>query len=330
LSIMMGEMMPRMGKRGHRVCGLIMAAAGTLVSNARAQEPGAERPGLVLIHIRASDPCFDHARFVRELRARLPEKRVELTTANAQAEVQVVRHEQGYQAELVLHAASTATRHRTISSRTCDEAADGVAFITSVALEERPPAAEQAPKSQSPGNQAPAPRDWEVRAAVGAQLAFAVLPKTTVGPALSVYGGHRRAGWWSPGIELGFIVLPPVHITEPAGVARFSLWQFTLDLCPSQAKVHVFWLRPCAYGTAGRLRSEGRDTEDAQLRHRPYLTAGAELVVGADVGRFIDLIVRGSWAAALIVDSYQFNDEIFYEQDPFSYGLGAQLSVTLF
>lgn len=319
--------MPHMGKSVHPIGGLILTAACTLVTHARGSD--AQQPRAVLIHVQDSDPCFDHARFLRDLRSRLPERRLELTKEEAQIEVQVLRHDQDYQAVLVARSRDATTRRRTISSRTCEEAADGIAFITSVALDDPPPALEP-PQDTPPAHPPRAARTWEVRAAAGAHWAIAALPKTTVGPLLTIFGGHRRAGWWSPGVELGFVLLPPVHITESAGVARFSLWQFTLDLCPTQARVRALWLRPCAYGTAGRLRSEGKETENGQLRRRPHLTAGAELVMGVDVGRWIDVMVRGSWSTSLIVDSYQFNDEIFYEQSRFSYGLAAQLSVTLF
>jgi len=323
-------MVPRMGKRGRPVCGFILAVASTLISSAGAQESGAPQSAPLFIHIQNSHPCFDQERFLRDLRSRLPEKQVELTRDNAQAEVQVLRHEQGYQASLVLHSSGSATRPRVITSPTCDEATEGIAFITSVALEDQRQTAQSPSHAPVQESAVPQQKAWEMRAAVGAQLAVDVLPKTTAGPLLSVFGGRRRAGFWSPGIELGFLILPAVHVTQPAGVARFSQWHFTLDLCPTQGRVRAFWLRPCAYAAAGRLRSEGRETENGQLRHRPYLTAGAEVVLGVDLGRWVDLIVRGSWSAALIVDSYQLGDEIFYKQDPFNYGLGAQVSVTLF
>lgn len=322
---MVREMTRRVRKDWCRALRLGMAALCALTSSAQAQQSNATASP-VLIHIGASDPCFDQTRFVRDLGARLPGKQVKLTAQDAQADVQVLRLEHGYQARLLLLSSGTATLHRTISSATCAEAAEGIAFVTSVALDEN---LDQAPVPPQPRPDPPR-RKWEMRGAAGAQVAFGVLPRTTVGPHVSVYGGQRRAGFWSPGVELGFIALPPVELTESAGVARFSSWQLSLDLCPSQARVHAFWLRPCAYGTAGRLRSEGKETENGQLRRRPYLSAGAELIVGVDLGRWIDLIVRGSGAASLIVDSYQLGDEIFYEQSAFSYGLGAQLSVTLF
>ena len=321
---MVREIILRVGQGWRRALSLI-ATHCALTSAAHAHESTAAPPP-VLIHISTSDPCFDQARFVRDLAARLPDKRVELTAGSARADVQVLRLEHGYQAQLRLLSSGTTTLQRTISAATCAEAAEGIAFVTSVALDE------DLESTPHPSKASPAPerKGWEMRGAAGAQVAFAALPRTQLGPHLSVYGGDRRAAWWSPGVELGFVVLPPVEVSESAGVARFSLWQLTLDLCPTQARLRAFWLRPCAYGTAGRLRSEGKDTENGQLRRRPYLSAGAELVLGVDLGRWMDVIVRGSWAASLIVDSYRFNDEIFYEQNAFSYGLGAQLSVTPF
>ena len=306
-----------------------VVASSTARAAERASKAAAEA---ISVRILESDPCFSSRRFLSQVRSRLKDRRFSITFEPADVEVQVVQAERGYAAQLRIKKEDGSQLSRAITAASCGEAIDGLAFITSVALDAN--AIDPASAPEQPAALESAPREGadEYRGvlAAGATSLFLVLPRAAFGPEASFQWGQERGGWWSPAASLGIQMHRLPNVREPSGTARFELLQATLELCPSQWKYGFFSIRPCAYGSAGRLRAEGRATQNPGERRRPYLSAGGDVLLDFELGQVVHLLARGMIALPMVRDSFQFDGVTFHRVEVLSYGFGASLGFELF
>lgn len=259
---------------------------------------------------------------MRRVNSRLTD--IELTdqVAAPDLEVQVLKVNDAYNAQLTIRLRDGDIVHRSIAARTCDEATEAIAFVASVALDDNEIAA--------PDNDPSPERTHMSIVGAGANLLIEALPRATVGPELLLFWGHIKAGLWSPSLRLGAQYHRVGHVERAAGTASFQLLTSHLDLCPSQARWGAFSFRPCVHGSGGWLRAQGTETEQAKTSDRPFFTAGAALLVHIELYHYLHLMTQGSLSFPLIRDRFQFDNDVFHRAGLVSYGVGASLGVRFY
>ncbi len=301
---------------------------------------GPSRPKQVMLRTLPSDACFSTSRFIAEVHARIDHLNLVPTFDEGDVEVQINRAGEHYDARLNIQLPDGSVLTRSIAASDCDEASQGIAFVAAVALDRtygtgpvEPDGVDASPRDAQPVEpmtQRKLTRTYRGQLGAGVHGVAGALPRFAVGPRLSFLYGQNEGGAWAPAFSLGGYYIPNVDGETDDGEARFDLVQFDLGLCPTQARISFFSLRPCGYATAGFLHAAGRATQNEQAALRFYATIGAELLLDFALGTRIHLELGGFGAAPLIRDEFELGETVFHRPGLVTYGFASNLSVRLF
>ena len=282
---------------------------------ARGSAPAALRQ--VSLDLSAPGDCATAA----ELEARVQRRSTELSIVPAPAPhavtVRIAPTAEGrLRATLLVEQPGEPAYRRAILADGCDEALEAIAFMIAVALdltEVAPPAPEPDPP---PPDEAP-PETTPSSALVpfvgaGVQALGAATPRLLVGPELSGGVEWLRASPWSPTARLTVGWATRGDLQAEGGVAEFVLLAGTLELCPLQARSGAFSLRPCAFGTLGRLRATGSRTLEPQSASRPWWVLGGSVLLTWEPLSRLRLTAAARAGAIGVRDTFEFEPHVFH------------------
>jgi hypothetical protein len=168
----------------------------------------------------------------------------------------------------------------------------------------------------------------------GASFAAQVAAQALVGPAPGLMPGvavyaeldFEQPGLWAPAVVVGGTHVARSAISEPGGVAAFSLDAASLDLCPLRLRFGRLAARPCGSLSGGRLSASGTETRNpADESHRPFWILGGAAILSSDVIGPLEASLRVAAGANLVRDSFTFTPQVFHTAAPVS--IGASLGV---
>ena len=241
--------------------------------HARAQDAA------VRIEYRAADGCPDQAAFFEELGSRMRRARFAAPDEIARTvRVTIVAEDQSrYRARVEFTDVDGRKVSREVQGENCEEAADGIALITALAIDARAKASESEspapqPKSGSrpalePHSAAPAPSE-PVRAepaslphadvGIGLFVTSAAAPELLLGISGFVGAGFDRAG---PSFRLTVMHALSRRVELGAEHAKFQLTFGRAEACPLSFVISErLETEPCAAIDVGRLVGEGVDS----------------------------------------------------------------------
>ncbi len=238
------------------------------------------------------------------------------------------------------------TLNRSIVAGSCDEAAEAIAFVASVALD---PGARDPIRVRRPGERElrDEPRDRNVppqkknslRGAarsgtalsgelgsegarrsgvpvglvgVGALVSVGPAPLVLPGAHLFVSWGETVPGLWAPSVRMALGFQRRGGYEQPAGVADFELVKLQTGFCPSLLRLGAAKLRGCGIVSVGVLMAEGKNTREASRASRLWLQPGVELSLSLPLGKQFEFALRGALGAPLIRDAFQFDSRVFH------------------
>jgi hypothetical protein len=225
---------------------------------------------------------------------------------------------------------------RELSGPSCTEVADALELVVALDLDVQAPSAPpppsiptQAPvappESQPPPGppvgvvesqmrEAPArrPRPTELYASVGMVANAGVTPNVLLGPEAFIEArlGPRATDALALALDarLGFS-LGFSSVAGPGGdAARFMQTMALLDLCPVRLASGPFDASLCARAEAGAVQSSGVGMEVSLQTTRPWLGAGALVLARWQPARPFFVQAEGGAVAALVRDTFVFDD----------------------
>jgi hypothetical protein len=141
---------------------------------------------------------------------------------------------------------------------------------------------------------------------ISAQVLFGVVPEAMLGGQVWLRGAWERESMWSPELTLGFAhQRRDGYVREDEGQADFELNAGSLALCPLRLGSSTLHVRPCAVGSAGRLKSSGHRTFFPGEYDRPWVTLGGEVQGVARLG-VLELRASLGLVGPLIRDRFRF------------------------
>lgn len=239
--------------------------------------------------------------------------------------------------------------HTTVNAERAPESGANSAAQASTAPSSSPPAtkgsaakrevqAAASPKTEAPvavepeadlSNESPVATRSRFGAHVAGQMVFGPAPGVMPGLALYAVVGLDRDAIWSPALIVGATYVWRDGLVEPGGIASFTLYAASLDVCPFRVSVVDIEARACASALVGRLAVAGFDTNAPASSDRPFATAGAAGVFTFGLGAVVEVSARLGMGASLVRDSFEFGSTIFYQTNRLttfaSLGIGARL-----
>jgi hypothetical protein len=144
---------------------------------------------------------------------------------------------------------------------------------------------------------------------VSAQVLFGVVPEAMLGGQVWLRASWERESMWSPELTLGFAhQRRDGYVREDEGQADFELNAASLALCPLRLGSASLHARPCAVGSAGRLKSSGHRTFFPGEHDRPWVTLGGEMQGVARLG-VLELRASVGVVGPLIRDRFRFGPQ---------------------
>jgi hypothetical protein len=278
----------------------------------------------IRLEYRSSEGCPDRASFLGRVRARTTSAQLAPSDGGTSEvrsfDVQVTA---GHPASgrMFVGAASRPEGTRMVLAETCEEVADALALVVSLAIDPRgspPPAAPLSPldggapplqatlpppsaslsvtPSVDPNRTAAQgsteesrPRTLTTRSSHGvlfggldAALDVGVSPVALVGVSAYVGWQSKGGGLFSPSLRLAIDRALSGTISGPAGAAAFTWTVGRLDVCPVARKFHSLRLSACARMEGGTLEVAGSNIVAPQTKTRLWLSTGA--------------LTRGEWS----------------------------------
>jgi hypothetical protein len=233
----------------------------------------------------ADADCGSREQFEQGVLERLNVERLEASESAQRVSVELRRQGAAVVGRVLLAAGNGRESTREIAAASCDEAIDGLALITAVALQrerEAPPATITAPSKP-----APRPRPMQ-RPLPTATLAFELvssglfasgtLPEPALG--LELAAGLRASIAGAEGsLRLGLRLAPDQSATVSTGTAAFEWTSAIIDVCPRWFVVSAaVALAPCAVTEVGVLEASGARTANPRSERRLWLAPGAGLI----------------------------------------------------
>lgn len=304
---------------------LVRASAVAVVLGAAAVSAAQEADGngsVVRVAYEGPLECSSAADFIRRTSPRLPGIALEPAQDDAAViRVRMTVRGSEVEASLLVLLETGGSLSRSIVAASCDEAAEAIAFVASVALDPGAQSPVRVKKSPAPAA-APSDRATGPRAAtggllgVGASLDVGPGPVPLPGALVFLSWGVEAAGPWAPSgrVELGFQRQGGYPVGEAS--ADFELLRGALDLCPSSVRIRPVSLRLCATLDAGMFTAAGSNIELPQQASRLWLSAGLGARLSVPLGRRFELGVRGAGLAPLVRDSFSFDGAVFHRVPP--------------
>lgn len=273
----------------------------------------------------APEPCEGRATFERRVRQR--SEQIEFVEPPADHEVQVavqwgrrsIATSPSLRATLRVHRPGESPLDRTISAATCEEALDALALMVAIALDPEGFAAaspSEEPNRASPrveSTQAAPPGDrWQGSLGAGVQAQGAAAPEWLLGPELAAGLHWLRESVWSPSLRVGLSRVQGDEMRAEGGSASFELGALSVDACPTRVAISAISLRPCLFGTYGRLRARGADTLDPRSVDRPWWVAGGSAWLAWEPTPFAALTATLRLGRPGVRDTFQFEPFPFH------------------
>ncbi len=339
-----------------KLCGAALVLLARHASAEDVPAPG-QSPEKVRLLYQAPQECPAAADFVGEVRSRLGSAweagEGELARIIT---VKVEKRAERYVAELEFTDSAGQKITRAVSGMDCAVVADGMALVTSLAIQarvdealsqseavessapERKPEAALTPAKEAPpapapeqGRKEPAPTTTTLAVQAGAMAGV----RTGIGPALAFgAGGFFGVVWNRVTLELGFDWFAADTQESSSYPAEFQLLAAELDVCPlSHDLVRNLELTACALGEVGALSGEGvvggaivEGEEATKLWLAPGALARLQLLLDP-------LLVRleGSGRFPLLLHKFHVESasgpQKIHEVPPFSLGAAIGLGV---
>lgn len=231
---------------------------------------------------------------------------------------------------------------RVLEADNCEDLMDATGLVIALSLD--PPTASPSEESAGPADEAPPLGvlpidDVEVQDAhrEAQQLASPPWQRRDV-LAVGAGASNGLAPGWLPGVsvtylaiwqsEAGFDVAPAVSLSlnyaaragfsSAAGEARFELFTMELQSCALRVGTSALGLRPCAWIEAGAVRAEGSRTIEPEQHRRPWLVAGPGLLLHAQLGERVAVLVDLGLGFPFIRDTFQFEPLVLHRVGPWA------------
>jgi hypothetical protein len=234
------------------------------------------------------------------------------------------------------------TSLRRLNAPSCAEALDALALLITLTLDpsaaltpanaekepvitEAPPAAESKSPASEPQPQPQPESESESRASptsepfalshvafgLAAHGLLGVAPRLMPGigaSALVAFDGH---GLWTPLLQVR-VTHAWASATEAAGTADFQLDRADLVACVIGLRSATLAARACVTGAIGRLHARGSETYDPNDHARLWVSAGAELLLSAELVGPLQLQAGAGLAVPLRRDRFAFAPRVFH------------------
>jgi hypothetical protein len=277
----------------------------------------AEEDARVALSVDAPEDCATRESISAAVRTR--GARIELAPS-APLELQVVLQrasEKATSAVLRVEWPDGRRSERSLTAPSCAEAADALALLIALTLDPtsaraqlspapasepsatdppatqavdraRPPASDSA--SAPPTDSASAVDEADEDADAFSHFALGLAAQGTLGPAPRIMPGvaliahiaWRGAGLWTPLFQVR-VARSWLGTERAAGRADFELDAAHAAACVIGLRGEALAARACASGAIGSLRARGSDTYDPKAHARLWLSAGAELLLTAEL-----------------------------------------------
>jgi hypothetical protein len=238
---------------------------------------------------------------------------------------------------------------RSLSAPNCVEAADALALLIALTLDPASARARPSPAPQSappaadpPGTQArdpapasraapPLPADEpapeEVMADAGpfafshfalglaAQGSLGPAPRVMPGAAFIAHVAWRGAGLWTPLLQVR-VARSWLGVERAAGRGDFELDAAHAAACVIGLRGEALAGRACASGAIGSLRARGSDTYDPKAHARLWLSAGAELLLTAELIGPLEAQLGAGFSVPFYRHRFAFAPAVFHRVAP--------------
>ncbi|MEO8983744.1 MAG: hypothetical protein ABI548_29530 [Polyangiaceae bacterium] len=335
--------------RGFGTCAFACCA---LLASARAH---ADALGPTLLEYQAPADCPTVADFQHSVQRRSARIRfVDEGSHDRALSISLRQNGAAVVGELRLVEADGSLRQRSLRFTSCAEAVEGLALVATVSLDPQallespqpaPPAASPPPPAPTPPKPQtqPAPRAEPPPAApkrarskgiatnLGAQFEayLHLFPQAALGGEAYVDLDFRPAQRFSPLLRAAFTHLERRGIAEGSGEANFALTVGTLSVCPWRIRGALLEVRPCAWVSAGALRSWSSKTTKPQALTSQYWAWGGSAVAFVRLGKAMEIVADTGVGAPLLQDHFVFEGSTFWKTPTLYVSTGLGLRVFL-
>lgn len=312
------------------------AFASLAIVNAQQSDstPAADVP--VRLEYAAPSECAGHAQFAERVRFRSERIQFEPLAKNSLT-LTIQGKGSNWTGRVSFMDAEHQAVSREIAARSCDEVIDGLALVTVMVLDpeaiQRGANGNQSPTQPSATSPAPSipsangkplphliahePAALPSRFVLGADAAVASI----AGPAPGLmwgYGVSAQFSWLRQSPLSPHIRASLVHFSRDAylargGTASFELNDLSLSMCPYEARVNGFRLRPCVVGTYGRLSAAGTQTFVPATETHTWAEADVQIETVWNPARHIELFLAPTMGLALRRYSFGFLPYVFHQ-----------------